>query len=383
MPTECTRCLLDTEIPGVQISTSGLCSVCTSYDNTWGNWELLKEKRKIEIERFLEMARREKKPYDVLVPLSGGKDSSYVLYLCRKIYNLHCLAVTFDNGFLSDHARRNIARACEILDVDHVYYGLSKPSLMRLYSNLFLKTGFFCPICMSGIGAATNRMQAAFDIPLAITGSCFRTEEYVAPEFFLTGEGGFLDRAIDSSLKQQDALPLLTPVGHAYRAGAFSFREKLARLMGQRLLPYINMPDYLDWDYDKVYATIIDYLDWKFPNLEDEHGDCRVDHMVHYIRQRKFPSLKPGRLRYSKLVTCGKLSRDEAVRKIEEIGSPHQEPNLDFFLASLSITKEDFERVVAHPLQHMQYLSLPNPYLAKLRAFKNDLFRHIRNRSLK
>ena len=69
MQHQCSRCLLDTEIPGVRIESSGLCSVCTSYDKLWG--------------------------------------------LPHRY-----------------HARRNIARACEILDVVHVYYSLSKPALI-------------------------------------------------------------------------------------------------------------------------------------------------------------------------------------------------------------------------------------------------------------
>ncbi|OPY15874.1 MAG: hypothetical protein A4E69_00376 [Syntrophus sp. PtaB.Bin138] len=381
MQHQCTRCLLDTEIPGVRITSSGLCSVCTSYDKLWGDWDRIKGKRKEELECALENARSQKKAYDVLVPFSGGKDSSYVLYLCRKVYNLHCLAVTFDNGFLTDHARHNIARACEILDVDHVYYGLSKPALMRLYRDLFLKTGFFCPVCMSGIGVATYRTQAAFDIPLAITGSCFRTEEYVAPEFFLTGETAFLTRTIEDELRQKEALPLLSPVGHVYRMGTFSIKAMLARMAGRKVLPYINMPDYLDWDYDKIYATIIEHLDWQIPDIRAEHGDCKVDHIVHYIRQQKFPAIKPERLRFSKLVTCGRLTREEAQQKIDERSpSADHRPDLEFFLDALSITNKDLENAIADPLRHMKYIRTPNNFTSRLRTIKNDMLRKMRNR---
>jgi tRNA(Ile)-lysidine synthase TilS/MesJ len=47
--------------------------------------------------------------YDCLVPLSGGKDSTYVLYLCARVYGLKVLAMNFDNGFQSPLARENRA----------------------------------------------------------------------------------------------------------------------------------------------------------------------------------------------------------------------------------------------------------------------------------
>lgn len=379
MSNQCSRCLLDSNVPGVRIENNGLCSVCNNYDKTWGDWDNIKEKRKRQLEHALQQAKSKKRAYDVLIPFSGGKDSSYVLYLCKKVYNLNCLAVTFDNGFLTDHARRNIARACEILEVDHVYYGPSKPTLMRLYRNLFLKTGFFCPICMRGIGVATYRIQAAFNIPLAVTGSCFRTEEYVAPEFFLNGE--FLNREVVAKLIQPDAVPLLQSVGHVFRMDTFSIKFLLARLTGRQTLPYINLPDYLDWDYDQIYATIVEHLDWKFPDKGAEHSDCKVAKIVHYIRQKKFPSLKPERLRFSKLVTCGKLTREEAQKAIFERGlAEDHQPELGFFLKALQITQEDIDRIIAEPLQHMKYLARDNMILSRLRRLKNYMVSRLQNR---
>jgi hypothetical protein len=381
MVNKCSRCLLDSNVPGVYITNSGLCSVCEDYDKTWGNWNDIKEKRKVELENILEKAKSKKRPYDVLIPYSGGKDSSYVLFLCRRVYNLKCLAVTFDNGFLTDHARRNIARACEILEVDHTYYGLNKPALMRLYRALFLKTGFFCPICMKGISVARSRIQAAFNIPLAISGSCFRTEEYVAPEFFLFPETGFLTRVLSAKPEQRDALPLLESVGHVYNMSTFSIRAMLANLSGNQLLPYINMPDYLEWDYDQIYATITTALEWKIPDIGAEHSDCKVDKIVHYLRQQKFPSIIPERLRFSKLVTCGKLTREEAQKKIDERRlSENHRPDFDFFLNSLQITNEDIDQAITEPLRHMKYLDAPNSVFSILRSMKNNMLLHLRNR---
>ena len=209
----CHRCLLSDEVPGVSVAEDGICSVCKDYETQWGNWEAGKDARMKELERILEAAKRKKGLYDVLVPLSGGKDSTYILYLCRKVFDLRCLAVTWDNGFLSDHARRNIRNACETLSVDHSYYGISRNLLMNLYRHSFLKTGFFCPVCLRGMGVAVERTQTGFEIPLAIKGTSRRTEEHVAREYFVDGSISFVENLFKGTEWERDVYAMLQPSG--------------------------------------------------------------------------------------------------------------------------------------------------------------------------
>ena len=170
-------------------------------------------------------------------------------------------------------------------------------------------------------------------------------------------------------------------MGHVYRMGTYSIKAMLARMAGRKVLPYINMPEYLDWDYDNIYATIIEHLDWQIPDIGAEHGDCRVDHIVHYIRKQKFPAINPERLRFSKLVTCGRLTREEAQKKIDERSpSADHRPDLDFFLNALSITNKDIENAIADPLRHMKYIRTPNTFASRLRTIKNDMLRKMRRR---
>ncbi len=351
--TGCNRCLLDEEVPGVQVLDDGLCSVCKEHDQLWGNWAETEKERHAALEKILEDARRKKRAYDVVVPVSGGKDSIYILYLCRKRYNLKCLAVTWDNGFLSELARENIKNACDILEVDHIYYGMSRPLLMRLYRYFFLNTGFFCPVCMKGIQVAETRAQVAFNIPLSIRGSSRRTEEHISWEFFLDGNPSFIENVLEGSPLEDEAKNLMSTVG--------LFKSP----------PMIQLPDYLDWKYDELYDIIKNELKWKAKGEGVEHGDCIVSNIVDYIRQRKFPNLVPEMLRFSKLVTCGQMTREEAERKVaenrEKTGLPG---NLDAFLQDLNITKEEMDEVLANPKRHMKYLTQRSRVTRRLRALK-------------
>ena len=349
----CQRCILSDEVPGVKITEEKICSVCRDHERLWGNWEQSKNKRTKELERILEATRRKKGLYDVLVPLSGGKDSIYILYLCKRVFSLRCLAVTWDNGFLSEHAKENIRNACEELRVDHTYYGMNKPLLMKLYRHSFLETGFFCPVCLQGMGVAIERTQTAFEIPLAIKGTSRRTEEHVSPEYFVEGGISFIENLLQGSEWEKDAAALLQP------AGIFSSPRA------------IQLPNYVDWNYDAIYKTIKAELGWKAHSGDAEHTDCKVDNIVNWIRYKKYNVLVPEMLRFSKLVTAGQMTRDEALRRVSANKKALKEPeNLDFFLNSLGISRQEMEEILADKHRHMKYLKQNSRVLRRLRNLK-------------
>jgi hypothetical protein len=347
--------LLSDDVPGVSIESGGQCSVCAGYDKQWGNWDEVKRDRLIALEKLLKKAKKSSGFYDVLVPLSGGKDSTYILYLCRKQFDLKCLAVTFDNGFLSEHAKKNIRKACEALEVDHAYFALDRNLMMRLYRYSFLKTGYFCPLCLSGMGAIIPRVQKAFGIPLCIRGTSRRTEEHVSKEFFVSSND-FVENLLMGSPLEKEAKLLLEPIG--------IFKSP----------PTIQLPDYVDWNYDEIFATITEKLGWEAPGARAEHSDCVVDNIVNWIRFQRFPALIPEMLRFSKLVTVGQMSREEAAQEVANQRGHMEEPsNLSFFLSALNITLEEFQAALADPLKHLSYLKPQNRVVRRLKAIKRRL----------
>ena len=58
------------------------------------------------------------KDYDCIIGVSGGVDSSYLMYICKEEYGLRPLAVNFDNGWSSDIAVKNIRKVTQKLDID-------------------------------------------------------------------------------------------------------------------------------------------------------------------------------------------------------------------------------------------------------------------------
>ncbi len=356
MSMECNRCLLSDAIPGVAIDSDGECSVCKKHDVEWGDWEKRKADQSSQLETIISEARRAGRQYDALVPFSGGKDSTYVLYLARKRYRLRCLAVTYDNGFLSDYARANIKNAIDTLEVDHIYLRHNWPMMQRIYRAFFLKSGFFCPACMRGISCAIESAAASFRIPLILGGTCHRTEEYVAPQYFLPGNADFYEAVMEDEAVE----------GAARLAYRGDWRKRLiAHTLGLRAVEKvsfgarIDMPDYVDWDYDEIFSVITRELKWKAHADDAEHADCEFEPLVNYIRQRKFPALRPELTRYSKLITIGKLTKEKAKEKLnQKLNTPEpEEPELlTRFLSTLDISREQFEAVLRDPLRHLKFV---------------------------
>lgn len=128
----CNNCLIPDNVPGADLDSQGICKFCRKYDET--QIQTNDESRK-KYESDLEQAIQDcrgKGEYDCLVPLSGGKDSIYLLYKLKVQYKLKILAFT-TNINIPDIAWKNIKNCVRKLDIDHISY---TPSYI-FYTKLF------------------------------------------------------------------------------------------------------------------------------------------------------------------------------------------------------------------------------------------------------
>jgi len=109
----CTRCLLPETFPFITFDVNGVCNVCNNYNFDY------QAKPFSSLLDFVEPYRNNNKP-DCIVPYSGGRDSTFTLHYVKKELGLNPIAFTFDWGMVTDLARRNIARVCGQLGVEHI-----------------------------------------------------------------------------------------------------------------------------------------------------------------------------------------------------------------------------------------------------------------------
>ncbi len=91
--------------------------------------------READLERTLADVRGQGRPYDVLVCLSGGKDSLYLLHRLKVDYRLNVLAFTTDVS-IPDVAWRSIRRTVAKLEVDHLVYRPPDAFYRKLFRHL-------------------------------------------------------------------------------------------------------------------------------------------------------------------------------------------------------------------------------------------------------
>jgi N-acetyl sugar amidotransferase len=101
----CTRCVMPDTKPDLSFDERGVCHACQNYERRIAiDWDL----RKRELMEILERYRsKDGSTWDCIVPVSGGKDSTYQALRMKQL-GLNPLCVTATTCALSDLGRRNI-----------------------------------------------------------------------------------------------------------------------------------------------------------------------------------------------------------------------------------------------------------------------------------
>jgi hypothetical protein len=359
--TICSRCVLPDTFPGISFDADGVCSVCRQHEERWGTWATGLPQRREILDRLCQDARHKRKAFDALVPLSGGKDSTYVLLLAVKELGLRCLAATYNNGYLSEHARANIERACRTLGVEHVYYHVNPELMNRLFALFMRKTGYFCSICMRCIEMVTSLAADLYDIPLVLNGSSGRTELPLSAEMFQSGPAAYVRNVLRGEAIATECSHLLHSGSVKRRLGYRLFWWGSQRRI--RLRAAINLADYLDWNYDEIYRRIREELGWHAPPDRPEHADCTIHPVSTYLHNRRFPGLEVRRLTLARLIMAGQISRPEALRKLaEEPEPPCPATAINMLLQNLKMTREEFDHYIDMGPRHL--LFRPSPGIA-------------------
>ncbi len=160
----CKKCLYPETKQDIWFDENGTCSACLAYENRKAiNWD---ERRK-ELETIVAKFKRDK-GYDCIVPVSGGKDSTYQILQVLNL-GLKPLAVIAETCDLSDIGRRNIDNL-KWIGVDVIQYSTSKLVRSKLNrAGLELVGDISWP---EHVSIFTTPIQVAvnFNIPLVIWG---------------------------------------------------------------------------------------------------------------------------------------------------------------------------------------------------------------------
>ena len=96
-----------------------------------------REKKLQEILEFYK--KKSENNYDCIVPISGGKDSAYQLYVIKKIYKMKPLAVTFSHNWYTKIGRENLKNLTDRLSVDLIEFTPNRGLVNNLARRVYRK----------------------------------------------------------------------------------------------------------------------------------------------------------------------------------------------------------------------------------------------------
>lgn len=162
----CSQCVTMSTRPRISFDSRGRCNACVWADRKkvmdWSD-------RELQLERLLGKHRRGDGLFDCLVPVSGGKDGSYVAYNLKHKYGMHPLAVTVAPALPLELGDKNL-KAFIQSGYDHITVNPGYRAMRTLNKVGFVEMGFPYYGWLIAIHTAVARIAVNFKIPLVFYG---------------------------------------------------------------------------------------------------------------------------------------------------------------------------------------------------------------------
>ena len=329
----CSRCIYDERVASIIFDEKGVCNYCKQLDKLVDDYGTGALKGEVKFEKIVEEIKRDgkNKKYDCIIGVSGGTDSSYMLYLTKK-WGLRPLAVHYDNTWNTAIATENIRKVLTALDIDLYTHVVDNKESDDIFKSFFY--------------ADVAEIEAATDLALAEV--MYRAAWKYGVKYVLEGHS-FVTEGI-------------TPVGRNYFDGKYikSIHNKFGKLP-MKSYPLMTFSRFIFWssfakikkirpfwyiDYNKEKARVFleKEYDWKY--YGGHHLENRMTAFFHgiYAPQKFKTDFRNNTL--SALARNGKISREEAWK---EYNTPPviEKDLLNYFKKRLNLTDREYDIVMS------------------------------------
>jgi N-acetyl sugar amidotransferase len=331
----CSRCIYDERVAAISFDEAGVCNYCHQVDRLRREYATGTDTGRRQFEKIVEDIRRvgHGKRYDCVVGVSGGTDSSYLVYLAKQ-WGLRPLAVHYDNTWNTAISTQNIFKVLKALDVDlytHVVDNKEADDIFRA----FFRAGVAEIEASTDLALAETTYRAAskFDIKYVLEGHSFVTEG-ITP----VGRNYFDGKYIESIHARYGSRPIRTyPLMTFSR---FIYWSCVARIQKVRPLWYLA--------YSKEDARAFLEKEYGWQYYGGHHLENRMTAFFHgiYAPQKFHSDFRNNSL--AARVRNGDMDREAAWREYNS--PPHVEDELlAYFKKRLRIPDEEYARVMSEP----------------------------------
>ena len=344
----CKRCLYPENHPlNITFDDEGICSGCRVHEEKdILDWKERSEKLESILDNYKNKSGNN---YDCIIPVSGARDSYFIVHTIKKVYGLNPLLVTYNKHYNTALGARNLANLRIMFDCDIMTLTVKPESVKKITRATLRKFGSIYWHCIAGQTVYPVQIAVKFKIPLIIWGAHQGIDQ--------VGMFSHLDEVEmtrkyrkEHDLMGYEAEDLIDEFDNVTEQDITQFKypdDKEIERVGVRGI-YLN--NYLRWDsraqHEKMIKkynfqtklqtrTFDNYNDvdcWNYSDLHDyikflKHGYSKVfDHACREIRLRK-------------------MTRQKAIELVKEHMT--QKPkNIKLFFEWLGVTESGFNYLI-------------------------------------
>jgi N-acetyl sugar amidotransferase len=339
----CSNCVMDTTDSKISFDSKGVCDHCqTFHTKVLPNWDTSK-KGEEELVKILNQIKKEgkNKDFDCIMGMSGGIDSSYLLYVMTEKYNLRPLVFHVDAGWNSQIAVNNIERLVDGLGLD-LYTEVIDWEEMKDLQLSFFKSGvshidspqdhaFF---------ATMYNFASKHKIKYILTGANYSTECIRNPKewmYFQSDSTQLKDIQNKFGTKTLKNYPITNILWH---------KIYLPYIRG---IKTVKPLDHIPYYKDEAMQLLVEKFGYqKYPQ---KHFESRFTRFYESYWLPKRFGYDTRKVQYASLILTQQMTREEALKKLEEPAYDKGSIKNDFeYIANkLSISVEELQSYMDMP----------------------------------
>jgi N-acetyl sugar amidotransferase len=362
----CIRCVMDTTDPEITFDAAGVCFHCHTFDRLARVSMVGGETGRRALDAIVAEIKEagKNRPYDCIIGVSGGIDSTYVAYVVKEL-GLRPLAVHLDNGWDSELAVKNIENVLNKLQIDLYTHVLDWDEFKAL------QVAFLRASTPDGeiptdhaIGAVLFKVAVSRGIRHIISGGNMATEG-ILPNLWAYGAS---DWRYITAVNRRFGTGSLRTYPH------FDLRQLLTYnlVRGIRSARILN---HVDYDKHRAMATLQEQLGWRY--YGGKHYESIYTRFFQgYILPRKF-AIDKRRAHFSALICAGQLTRDAALDQLR--GEPYppelQQADRTFVMKKLDLSGQQFDAIMSTRPRSHRTLPTYEPLMERLRGMRARLER--------
>lgn len=333
----CTRCIMDTSVEDIVFDEAGVCNYCNEFLARSGDiLNKSNELKKSELDLLVKDIKDQGKgkPYDCIIGVSGGVDSSWVLVKAVEL-GLRPLAVHMDNGWNSELAQNNIANLIDKLGVDLYTHVINWSEYKKLMQAFFDADVIDVELLYDNAMLAVNyQLAKQYDLKHILAGTNQATEGMKIPsswnwfKYDKRNIRGIAGKFGNVRIKTMPTIGTLDYIHYVVL----------------RQIKWHSFLDYFDFNkFDALDSLELNYGYKRYPYKHYESIFTRF--YQGYILPKKF-GVDKRRVHLGTLVVSKQMTRDEALSDLAGLPYPSDkalEEDIEYFLKKMGWTKKQLD----------------------------------------